>query len=163
MRSLNEAVDRLFPEDGTSQLMLGTLVGIDDGRPMIATPDNKGNAQAASALESVSRDISSHGDGLVGSAVLIALVGDQLVVLGLVRDRVVSVNDAAGAISQKLEDEIVIDGDRLVLDARREIVLRCGGSEIVMRKDGKVVIRGNNISSRSAGPNKIKGTSVNIN
>jgi hypothetical protein len=59
--------------------------------------------------------------------------------------------------------EILVDGERLVVEAREEIVLRCGEGSIRIRKDGKIVIRGTHILSLSAGPNRIKGGSVNIN
>jgi hypothetical protein len=57
----------------------------------------------------------------------------------------------------------VINGRRLVLDARDEIVLRCGRSTIELRVDGKIIIRGTHLLSRSSGINRIKGGAVSIN
>jgi uncharacterized protein (DUF2345 family) len=59
--------------------------------------------------------------------------------------------------------DAVIDNDRIVLDAKREIVLKCGKGSITINKDGKIVILGTNLISRSRGRNKIKGASVSIN
>jgi hypothetical protein len=56
-----------------------------------------------------------------------------------------------------------VDGDRLVLTAEREIVLRCGEASITLTRAGKVLIRGACIISRSSGVNSIKGASVQIN
>jgi hypothetical protein len=52
--------------------------------------------------------------------------------------------------------DVTIDGNRITLDAEEEIVLRCG-------KAGKVLIRGEYILSRSAGANKIRGGSIQLN
>lgn len=60
-------------------------------------------------------------------------------------------------------DDVLMDGKRMVFDAKEEIVLRCGKGSITLKKDGKVVIRGTNLISRSSGNNKIKGGAVHIN
>lgn len=59
--------------------------------------------------------------------------------------------------------ELFIDGDRIVFNAKKEIVLNCGKGSVTIRKDGKVVLKGTNLISRSSGPNKIKGASVTLN
>jgi hypothetical protein len=56
-----------------------------------------------------------------------------------------------------------VDGERLVLSAKREIVLRCGDASITLTEAGKVLIRGNYLLSRSSGANRIKGAAVEIN
>lgn len=55
------------------------------------------------------------------------------------------------------------DGERLVLQAEREIELRCGDASIVLTRAGKVLIRGSYVLSRSKGANRIKGAYVDIN
>lgn len=59
--------------------------------------------------------------------------------------------------------EARVDDERLVLSAEKEIVLRCGRSSITLTRAGKVLIRGRYLLSRSAGVNRIKGGSVQIN
>ena len=56
-----------------------------------------------------------------------------------------------------------VDGERLVLTAKREMVLRCGDASITLTEAGKVLIRGNYLLSRSSGANRIKGAAVEIN
>lgn len=56
-----------------------------------------------------------------------------------------------------------IDGERLEFSAEREIVLRCGKASIILTREGKVLIKGAYLSSRSSGVNRIKGGSVQIN
>jgi hypothetical protein len=59
--------------------------------------------------------------------------------------------------------EAVLDGRRVVLDAKDEIVLRCGEASITLRRNGRVVIRGAYVETRSRGVNRVKGGSVQIN
>lgn len=56
-----------------------------------------------------------------------------------------------------------LDGERLEFTAEREIVLRCGKASITLTREGKVLIRGAYLSSRSSGALRIKGGSVQIN
>jgi len=59
--------------------------------------------------------------------------------------------------------EATVDGERIVIAAEKEILLRCGEASILLTRDGKVYVRGANLLSRSSGPNRIKGGSVRIN
>jgi hypothetical protein len=56
-----------------------------------------------------------------------------------------------------------IDGERVVLTAEREIVLKCGEASLTLTAAGKVLIRGTYILTRSSGANRIKGAAVEIN
>lgn len=58
---------------------------------------------------------------------------------------------------------VQVDGERHVIAAEREIVLRCGDASITLTRAGKVIIAGTYILSRSSGYNKIKGAAVDIN
>jgi len=57
-------------------------------------------------------------------------------------------------------DEVRVDGERVVFDAKKEIVLRCGKASITLTRAGKVLIRGAYLLNRSSGVNRIKGGSV---
>lgn len=59
--------------------------------------------------------------------------------------------------------EARVDGRRVEIEAADEIVLRCGQASIVLRRNGRVVIRGTYVETRSRGVNRIKGGSVEIN
>ena len=56
-----------------------------------------------------------------------------------------------------LEDKV------LHIKAHDGMVIECGKSTIILTKDGKVQIKGNDLLSRARGMNKIKGAGVNIN
>jgi Domain of unknown function (DUF6484) len=57
----------------------------------------------------------------------------------------------------------LVDGERHVIEAEREIVLRCGDASITLTRAGKVIIKGHYILSRASGYNKIKGAAIDIN
>lgn len=52
---------------------------------------------------------------------------------------------------------------RIELQAGKELVLKCGPASITLTKDGRIVIRGADVLTRSSGSNRIKGGSVHIN
>jgi hypothetical protein len=64
---------------------------------------------------------------------------------------------------RKAEVEARLDGKRVVLEARDEIVLRCGDASITLRRDGKLMVRGAYVETRASGVNRIKGGAVKIN
>jgi len=68
-----------------------------------------------------------------------------------------------GAAPPAPDVAIQVDGERRVIEAEREIVLRCGEASITLTRAGKVIIKGNYILSRSTGYNKIKGAAIDIN
>jgi hypothetical protein len=58
---------------------------------------------------------------------------------------------------------IQADGERQIISAEREIVLRCGDASITLTRAGKILIKGTYVVTRSSGVNRIKGGSVQIN
>jgi hypothetical protein len=59
--------------------------------------------------------------------------------------------------------DVEVDGERLVISAQKEIVIRCGKATIILTRAGKILIRGAYLLNRSSGVNRIKGGSVRIN
>lgn len=62
-----------------------------------------------------------------------------------------------------VQEDIVIDGKRIVIEGKQEIVFKCGESSITLTKAGKILIRGKYLLSRSTGVNRILGGSVQVN
>jgi hypothetical protein len=58
---------------------------------------------------------------------------------------------------------VMVDDKRIEIEGQDEVVLRCGKASITLRRNGRVVIRGTYVESRSSGTNRIKGGSVLIN
>jgi hypothetical protein len=59
--------------------------------------------------------------------------------------------------------DVRLDGKSLTFDAHEKIVLQCGKASITLTRAGKVMIKGAYLLNRSAGVNRIKGASVQIN
>lgn len=58
---------------------------------------------------------------------------------------------------------VMADGKAQVIEAERELVLRCGKASIRLTADGAVIVRGTRILSRAEGDNRIQGGSVSLN
>jgi hypothetical protein len=56
-----------------------------------------------------------------------------------------------------------VDGERVEINAEREIVLRCGESSITLTRAGKILICGAYVLTRATGVNRVQGASVEIN
>lgn len=89
----------------------------------------------------------------------------QPIITGLVHDKLFSPADETDEKILPVDrpNNAIIDGKKLEFNAKDEILFKCGKSSILLRKDGKVVIKGVQLLSRASGSNKIKGSSVNIN
>jgi hypothetical protein len=59
--------------------------------------------------------------------------------------------------------DVQADGERLLISARKRLVLRCGKASITLTEEGKILIQGRYLSSRASGVHRIKGGSVQIN
>lgn len=69
-------------------------------------------------------------------------------------------------LERSLEDvpkEARVDGRRVVIEGRDEVVLRCGKATLTLRRNGEVVLRGTNIRTEAEGIQRIKGGKVQIN
>lgn len=87
--------------------------------------------------------------------------GDPLrpIILGVIEPQALVDDTAAPAPGVSVE----ADGQRQLISAEREVVLRCGDASITLTRSGQVLIRGRSILSRATGSNRIKGAAVDIN
>jgi hypothetical protein len=145
---------------------VGHIVAIDaNGRPLVTVSRIVDTPTIARCLVRIPRQSTADLDSLP-PVVVVFEEGDPAfpIIVGWVYDRIVDESRQVSHVTvNNSVPEALIDGDRIVLRSEREIVLECGRSSIVLTKDGKVVIKGTHLVSRSAGPNKIKGSTVNIN
>lgn len=123
--------------------------------------DYEGNAQGpvpartTVALETIALDA----DVTLRIGVVLVFEADdpkRPIVIGLLREPVTKPDETG-------DREVILDGKRLDLEAQDEIVLRCGKSMIVLRRNGRVLIRGVTIESQCDGTHRIKGGTVRIN
>jgi len=136
--------------------LAGRLIRISyDG---IATVDFPGNPYGPIEARSVVSLPPS--EAIEGRQLLLVFEGNHFkkpIIIGIIEDRLVVNEDQTVVLSNGKPDAIVVDGKKLRLDAREEIELVCGKSSILLRKNGKIVIKGKEILSRSSCTNEIKG------
>jgi hypothetical protein len=130
-----------FKEDGTVPLV------IYDGQP-------------TSAALAARTTLDLHGSHIGRQVVLIFENGDpqRPLVLGCLHDpHARTLPERPGSV------EIDADGERLVISAKEQLVLRCGKASITLTRAGKVLLHGAYVSNRSTGVLRLKGGSVQIN
>jgi hypothetical protein len=140
-------------------VVVGTLKSVrGEGKLMIDFPANPAQAEIEA------RSIVAVRSSDVGRPV--ALMFEESdprrpIVIGLVQPS--PGRQSAIGTEHQAPPHVEIDGERLVLTAQKEIVLRCGKATIILTRAGKVLIRGAYVLNRSSGVNRIKGGSVQIN
>ena len=138
-------------------VVIGELLALaDDG----ATPLVRFQGQIGTSAVAARTSIDLHGPHIGAALVLVFENADPArpIVLGVLR----------GATGWPLEDkpvQISVDagGERMIVSAREQLVLRCGKASITLTKAGKVLVEGSYVLSRSTGVNRIKGGSVQLN
>jgi len=147
-------------KDKYNEITVGFLVGIQEtGEPLVnvATNGSIVSLPARSILRLDQKDI--------GREITVMFEnGDcqKPIVTGLIQKPEVVKGPDNGHPDEK-PIHVEIDGERLQLTAKKEIVLRCGKGSITITKAGKVLIRGTYLLNRSSGVNKIRGGSVQLN
>ena len=127
---------------GLSGVMRGQITGFGpDGRAQVTVPTLTQDLVWARSLVPTPM-------AAVGREVALVMMAGEPLILGLI---------------QPLLPEVAVDGERLVLEAGRELLLRCGKASITMTADGRITLRGAQILSRSDGPNRMQGASVQLN
>ncbi|MFL6601950.1 MAG: DUF6484 domain-containing protein [Steroidobacteraceae bacterium] len=137
--------------------IVGVLIGFqDDGRrPLVIFAGQAGDAATSSRT---TQDL--HGAHIGAEVVLVFEGADprRPVIVGVLPRA-----DGSSVPRQLLQAEVQVDGERTIVSAKEQLVLRCGAASITLTRTGKVLIQGTYISQRSAGVMRIKGGSVQLN
>lgn len=137
-------------------VITGQFLGFNKQQmPLVVFPGQDGTA----AIEA--RTITQLYNVAFGSDVVLQFdQGDvsKPIVLGVIQNPQLPTSEIDG---QQLE--VDADGNRLQINAREQLILRCGNASITLTKAGKVLIKGNYLSSRATGTHRIKGGCVQIN
>lgn len=167
----------VFPDDAQSpqsaiapgEILIGVIAGIDtQGQPLVNFPENH-TGQPLPAMSTMGITVAHVGRNVA----LLFAKGDPKspVIMGLIhsplQDLIVAYD--AKPLEEKLAstalkvDEVSVDGKRVVLEGKEEVVIKCGEASITLTKAGKILIRGNYVLNRSTGVNRIMGGSVQVN
>lgn len=160
---------RIAPRVDFNVPRVGKIVSIDEqGRAWVDFAGNPlGRPVLARSTLDAAAPPTAAADALVGAEVLLSFEAadpNLPIVTGIVRARLQPqpVVPALTLEASALKD-VLVDGRQLVFSAQQQILLRCGKSSVLLRRDGKVVIRGTHLLSRSSGANKIKGATIDLN
>jgi hypothetical protein len=142
--------------------IIGRLVDIDEqGRALV---DFKGNP--AGPLLAATVVTLPPSQATPGRRLLLVFEDNDLnspVIVGIVGEALVPKADQSVTLPVGVPEGAIIDGKKIRFDAKEEIQLVCGKSSILLRKDGKVVVKGRNILNRAQETNKIKGGNISLN
>ncbi|MFK5891693.1 MAG: DUF6484 domain-containing protein [Pseudomonadota bacterium] len=154
------------PESGT--VFIGTVKEIDsDGSALVDFSENP-EISAIKAISTVS--ITQH--HISRQVALLFNGGDfkQPVIMGVIHSPLDTVlesfelsNPAPEEESATENSDATVDGKRVVIEGKEEIVFKCGEASITLTKAGKILIRGKYLLNRSSGVNRIMGGSVQVN
>jgi len=146
---------------------VGRIVGVDNtGMPLVDFSQNSSGPVLARTTVSLDRTGWEQLYRDKRSVVLIFENGNPElpIIMGIIQsalDRVIEQKTLA--VLDDKPEEVKLDDRRLIFKAKEEIVLQCGKGSITLRKNGKIVIKGTYLLSRSKNINKIKGGAVEIN
>ncbi len=163
---LLQAPARAVAEDAVSRAAHPVTIGVVVGQLLaISANDAKtplvgfGLAVAGAAVPARTT-VDLHGAHIGRDVVLMFEHGDpkRPIVIGVLQGPAGWPADEAPA-----QVQVDADGQRLLVSAREQLVLRCGKASITLTKAGKVLIEGSYLLSRASGVNRIKGGSVQLN
>jgi hypothetical protein len=136
-------------------IVTGTLVGLKDGQDALVTyPGQPGTAAIAARTT-----VDLHGPHIGRDVALMFEDGDphRPIVVGRLR----GAREGTGELPTPVDVEA--DGERMIVTAKEQLVLRCGKASITLTRSGRVLISGAYVLSHSTGTNRIKGGSVQLN
>lgn len=157
--SITPAVQVQSQDQNVFAPVVGRLVGMEGNQPLI---DAGQGPTPARLLARVDIQALQQPDLSACEVLLVFEQGDPA--RPIIIDMLLPVSAELVSIELNAQDQdLVVDGKRIVFEAAQEIVLKCGEGSITLSKDGKIVVKGSQLISRSTGVNKIKGGSVQIN
>lgn len=156
-REMTQALRKAPPENLQTGIIVGELIAItgEGCTPLVCYSGQSGTAAivARSTIDLQGKHI--------GQQVVLMFEGndpEKPIIMGVLQGK------EGWPIDQHPNQvEVDADGERMIVSAKEQMVLRCGKASITLTKAGKVLIKGSYVLSRSSGVNRIKGGSVQLN
>jgi len=146
-------------------VLVGTVVSFEPGALRVTHAQAGGRALVARVLASLDDALLAQATRERAEVALLFEGGDpgKPLVVGLVRSASPLV-DALLASRLPPGDKVArVDGKRVQIEGKEEVVLRCGKASLTLRRDGNVVLRGVNLVTQADQVNKIRGGKVQLN
>ncbi len=143
----------------TNGVAIGHLISVKRGRLYVVFPENpKTQAVLAKSTVQMSSDD-------IGSEVALMFESGDLskpIVIGKIISATQELRKAE-RLEATNQNTAQVDGEAVEISGQERVVLRCGKASITLTPEGKIILRGTYISSRSSGMNRIKGGSIQLN
>ncbi len=143
---------------------IARVVGIDARKRVTVRTTNAGGGVAVARLLQGIKRAELFGLTGEGREVLVVFEGgdpSRPIIVGLLESE--TEEAAATRTLNRKTESTELPQKRVLIEALAELVLKCGSGSITLREDGKIVLRGTHLLSRSSGPIRIKGGYVEIN
>lgn len=146
---------------------IGWVTGITpEGSPLVDFPGNPAGALPAKMVAAAQTENLAEAARSRREVALLFDRGDPLrpILLGIL-----AIPTSNRTESEKVEaapplpEFVEVDGKRVCIEGKDEIVLRCGEACITLRRNGKIIIRGAYLESHSSGTNRMKGAVISFN
>jgi len=165
-----------FSTISPGEIIIGTLVEVDEqGQPLVNFSGNPSDQPSKAMTTLVLTQ--TH----IGRQVALLFANGNMknpVIMGMIHSPLQAMlenfdqakDEAESDVPNETEqesgleiDDVLIDGKKIVFEAKEQIVLKCGESSITLTHSGKISIRGKYLLNRSTGVNRIMGGSVKVN
>jgi hypothetical protein len=153
------------PSVASSSPCIGRLAGTNKQNDILVEYEGSG-PKAAKLIATLSRSDLAREEQRGREVLIVFEKGDlqRPIIIGLMANPLEDlVSFQVHAEEAKEIKDVLIDGRRITIEAENEILLQCGKGSILIRKDGKIIIKGTDLLSRSSGRHRIRGASVGIN
>ncbi|MFV9616370.1 MAG: DUF6484 domain-containing protein [Gammaproteobacteria bacterium] len=159
------------------EIIIGILTGMNEQGQALVNYQENPSAKPVTAISTVALNQQQSGrqvallfaNGNPEKPVIMGLIHSPLDAMienfeVKVEEKVVSDDvDVTNEVKGAQVDDVYLDGQRVVLEGKEEIVFKCGDASITLTKAGKILIRGKYLLNRSTGVNRIMGGSVQVN
>jgi hypothetical protein len=144
---------------------VGTVAAFEGGVVRVRHPHDRGapvEARPLAALDDASLELAARERA---EAVLLFADGDPArpLLVGLLRSPTPLVDALLTVPLPAAEKVARVDGKRVLVEGKDEVVLQCGKASLTLRRDGKVVLRGVNLVTQADQVHKIRGGKVQVN
>ncbi|MBZ9973979.1 MULTISPECIES: DUF6484 domain-containing protein [unclassified Mesorhizobium] len=150
MSLTTEITGREEPVQCIEGVVIGLLIGFEEGAPLVVFVGNPGET----ALKA--RSLANLDASAVGAEVALLFEGGD-------PGRPLVVGRIVDPVHAREQVQVMRDGEAVTLNAKERIELRCGLASIILEKNGRISIRGSQLSSQASGVNRVRGAAVHLN